>query len=92
MLKSNESACDTAISQFIHAGDNPLILGECPLFKAVIASVRLTINHYEPQKRNIVGGNLLENNFEHVKVKNDTNFQKYLFTHVMTAMVNGENC
>ena len=72
MLQSNEAAYDTAIDQFIHASDHPLNLGECHLFKAAIASALLTRNQYEPPKRSIVGGPLLEDKFEHVKGKNDT--------------------
>ena len=90
MLQSNEYACDTEISQFIHAGDHPLNLWECTLFKAVTASDLPTRNKYEPPKINIVGGSLLEDNFEHVKGNNDTQLQKYSFTYGMAEMGYGE--
>ena len=72
VLQSNYAACDTAISHFIHADDSPVNLGYCLLFKAVIASERLTRKQYKTPKRNIIGGPLLEDNFEHVKGNNNT--------------------
>ena len=48
VLQSNETACETAIGDSIHASYHPLNLGECNLFDAVITSARLTtssMNH-----------------------------------------------
>ena len=60
------------------------------MFKAVAASDLPTRNKYEPPKINIVGGSLLEDNFEHVKGNNDTQLQKYSFTYGMAEMGYGE--
>ena len=76
VLQPNKAACNTEIAQSIHASDHPLNLGECPLFKAVIDYSCLTNNQYKPPKRNIIGGPLLEDKIEHVKVNNDTQMQK----------------
>ena len=90
VLQSNKDAWDTSISHFIHASDTPLTLGVCFLFKAVIASARLTRKQYKPPKRNIVGGPLLENIYEHVKGNNDTQLQKDFPMYSMTEMGYGE--
>ena len=86
----NEATCNTATSQFIHASDHTLNFGECPLFKTVIYSSCLTRKQYEPPKRDIVGVLLLEENFKHVKVNNDTQLQKDLFMYNMTEIGDGE--
>ena len=89
VIQSNDAVCNTEIAQFIHAGDHPLNLGECLLFKDVIASAHLTSKQYKPPKRKIVGGTLLEDNFDLVKVNNDTQLQKDSSTYGITEMGDG---
>ena len=59
------------------------------LFKYMIDSARLKRKQYKPPKRNIVGGLLLEDNFDHVKGNNFTQLQNDSSTYGMTAMGNG---
>ena len=56
----------------------------------MVDSSRQTRSQYKPPEINIVGGILLEDNFEHVKGKTDTQLQKYSFLYGMTAVGDGK--
>ena len=56
----------------------------------MVDSSRQTRSQYKPPEINIVGGVLLEDNFEHVKGKTDTQLQKDSTPYGMTAVGDGE--
>ena len=71
LTESNESLCDTAIAQMIHGLDLPLSFASDPLFQAVLNTARTVGSQYRPPNRVIIGGALLDANYNSVRASNE---------------------
>ena len=71
LMESNEAHCDSAITLMIHGLDLPLSFSSDPLFLAVLKTARTVGSEYRPPNRHIIGGALLDANYNIVRTSNE---------------------
>ena len=71
LMESNEALCDSAIAQMIHRLNLSLSFASDPLFQAVLNTARTVGSQYRPPDRVIIGGALLDANYNTVRASNE---------------------
>ncbi|KAL7524658.1 hypothetical protein ACHAXR_001738, partial [Thalassiosira sp. AJA248-18] len=89
LLESNEAYVDTAVAKMIYCCNLPLNFAEGELFTNVLSKARMVSKDYVPPKRNVLGGALLEDNYKHVRKKNEMKIMKQASTFGITMKGGG---
>ena len=85
--KVGHHALHMVIADMIHSNALPHRLSECPKMKHVLNMAKLVGNDYKPPTRALVGGDLLDANFEHTFKKSMVSLKESASTFRLTVSV-----
>ena len=85
--KEGHHALHMAITDMIHSNALPHRLSECPKLKHVLNMAKVVGNDYKPPTRDLVGGDLLDANYEHTFKKSMVSLKANAPTFGLTVSV-----